>query len=446
MRVAERAGLHMGQKRGGRPMNGPVFILRGNIVYSKDQNELDICEHGYLVCREGKVEGVYQTLPFRLGGNPIHDHGDCLIIPGLVDLHIHAPQYSFRGLGMDMELLEWLETNTFPEEAKYESPEYARKAYQIFADNMRKSATTRACIFGTVHREATLLLMDLMEKTGLDTMIGKVNMDRNCPDYIIEETEESAGETLEWIKDVLHRKYQNTRPTLTPRFTPSCTDELMEELKKLQIRYGLPLQSHLSENPGEIAWVKELCPWAEFYGDAYDRFGLFGADCPTVMAHCVYSGEQEIERMKENGVFIAHCPESNMNVSSGIAPVRTFLEQGLHVGIGSDVAGGSTENLFRAMAHAVQSSKLRWRLTDDSLEALTAEEVFYMATKGGGAFFGKVGSFEKGYEFDAVVLDDTRLKHPQPLDVRSRLERMIYLADEREIRAKYVKGKEIDLT
>lgn len=427
-------------------MNGPVFILRGNIVYSKDQNELNICEHGYLVCREGKVEGVYQTLPFRLGGNPIHDHGDCLIIPGLVDLHIHAPQYSFRGLGMDMELLEWLETNTFPEEAKYESPEYARKAYQIFADNMRKSATTRACIFGTVHREATLLLMDLMEKTGLDTMIGKVNMDRNCPDYIIEETEESAGETLEWIKDVLHRKYKNTRPILTPRFTPSCTDELMEELKKLQMRYGLPLQSHLSENPGEIAWVKELCPWAGFYGEAYDRFGLFGADCPTVMAHCVYSGEQEIERMKENGVFIAHCPESNMNVSSGIAPVRTFLEQGLHVGIGSDVAGGSTENLFRAMAHAVQSSKLRWRLTDDSLEALTAEEVFYMATKGGGAFFGKVGSFEKGYEFDAVVLDDSRLKHPHPLDVRSRLERMIYLADEREIRAKYVKGKEIDLT
>lgn len=427
-------------------MNESIFILKGNIIYSNSQTKFEICEHGYLVCREGKVEGVYRTLPFKLGGNPIHDYGDCLIIPGLVDLHIHAPQYSFRGLGMDMELLEWLETNTFPEEAKYESLEYARKAYGIFADNMRKSATTRACIFGTVHREATLLLMDLMEKTGLDTMIGKVNMDRNCPDYIVEETSESAGETLEWIKDVLHRKYKNTHPILTPRFTPSCTDELMEELKKLQMRYGLPLQSHLSENQGEIAWVKELCPWAEFYGDAYDRFGLFGADCPTVMAHCVYSGEREIERMKENGVFIAHCPESNMNVSSGIAPVRTFLEQGLHVGIGSDVAGGSTENLFRAMAHAVQASKLRWRITDESLEALTAEEVFYMATKGGGAFFGKVGSFEKGYEFDAVVLDDTRLAHPQPLDVRSRLERMIYLADEREIRAKYVKGKVIDLT
>lgn len=427
-------------------MNESIFILKGNIIYSKRLTEFEICEHGYLVCREGHVEGVYQTLPFRLGGNPVYDYGDCLIVPGLVDLHIHAPQYSFRGLGMDMELLEWLETNTFPEEAKYESADYARKAYGIFADNMRKSAATRACIFGTVHREATLLLMDMMEKTGLDTMIGKVNMDRNCPDYIIEETEESAGETLEWIKDVLHRKYKNTHPILTPRFTPSCTDELMEELKKLQMRYGLPLQSHLSENQGEIAWVKELCPWADFYGDAYDRFGLFGADCPTVMAHCVYSGDREIERIKENGVFIAHCPESNMNVSSGIAPVRRFLQQGLHVGIGSDVAGGSTENLFRAMAHAVQASKLKWRISDDSLEALTAEEVFYMATKGGGAFFGKVGSFENGYEFDAVVLDDTRLAHPQPLDVRSRLERMIYLADEREIRAKYVKGNKIDLT
>ena len=426
-------------------MSEPIFILKGNRGYSRNEKGLAVYEHGYLVCRNGKVDGIYQTLPFRLGGNPIRDYGDCLIIPGLVDLHIHAPQYSYRGLGMDMELLEWLEVNTFPEEAKFESVDYAKKAYGIFVENLRRSATTRACIFGTVHRPATLLLMDMLEKTGLDTYVGKVNMDRNCPEYICEETQESADETLEWIKDVNHRKYQNTHPILTPRFTPSCTDELMEELKKLQMRYDLPVQSHLSENPGEIAWVKELCPWSEFYGDVYDRFGLFGADCRTVMAHCVYSDDSEIARMKENGVFIAHCPESNMNVSSGIAPVRKFLEEGLHVGIGSDVAGGSTENLFRAMAHAVQSSKLRWRLQDDSLEGLTAEEVFYMATKGGGEFFGKVGSFEPGYEFDAVVLDDSRLKHPQPLDIRSRLERMIYLADDREIRAKYVKGQEIDL-
>ena len=427
-------------------MNEPVFILKGNIVYSKNKDELRILKDHYLISESGLVKGVFEKVPPEYAQVSVSDYGECLIIPGLTDLHVHAPQYTFRAMGMDMELLEWLETNTFPEEAKYQDLEYARRAYRIFTDNLKRSATTRACIFGTIHRDATLLLMDQLEQSGLVTYVGKVNMDRNCPDYLREESAEESGiQTVEWIKDVLHKKYQNTMPILTPRFTPSCSDELMENLKKIQMYYQIPVQSHLSENPGEIAWVKELCPWSEFYGDAYDRFGLFGADCKTVMAHCVYSGKEEQQRMKENGVFIAHCPESNMNLSSGVAPVRTFLEEGLHVGIGSDVAGGSTENLFKAMALAIQASKLRWRMQDDGLKPLTLEEVFYIATKGGGEFFGNVGSFEQGFELDAVVLDDTRIVHSQNLDVRARLERMIYLADEREVRAKYVRGREICL-
>ncbi len=427
-------------------MNEPVFILKGNIVYSKNKDELRILKDHYLISESGLVKGVFEKVPPEYAQVSVSDYGECLIIPGLTDLHVHAPQYTFRAMGMDMELLEWLETNTFPEEAKYQDLEYARRAYRIFTDNLKRSATTRACIFGTIHRDATLLLMDQLEQSGLVTYVGKVNMDRNCPDYLREESAEESGiQTVEWIKDVLHKKYQNTMPILTPRFTPSCSDELMENLKKIQMYYQIPVQSHLSENPGEIAWVKELCPWSEFYGDAYDRFGLFGADCKTVMAHCVYSGKEEQQRMKENGVFIAHCPESNMNLSSGVAPVRTFLKEGLHVGIGSDVAGGSTENLFKAMALAIQASKLRWRMQDDSLKPLTLEEVFYIATKGGGEFFGNVGSFEPGFELDAVVLNDTRIVHSQNLDVRERLERMIYLADEREVRAKYVRGREICL-
>ena len=169
----------------------------------------------------------------------------------------------------------------------------------------------------------------------------------------------------------------------------------MEGLRKIQAESHLPVQSHLSENPQEAAWVAELRPDAEFYGDAYDRSGLFGgADCLTIMAHCVYSDDREIARMKEKGVFIAHCPESNMNLSSGIAPVRRYLEEGMRIGLGSDVAGGSTENLFRAMSFAVQASKMRWRLTDQTEAPLTAEEVFYMASKGGGAFFGKAGALK----------------------------------------------------
>lgn len=425
-------------------MNESIFILHGNIVYSKNPKELQILEDSYLVVKDGLVEGVYEVVPEAYTSYPMTDYEDRLIIPGLVDLHAHAPQYAFRGLGMDLELLDWLDTHTFPEEAKYKDLEYAQKAYGIFADNMRKSATTRAVVFGTIHRQATLLLMDLLEKTGLNTMVGKVNMDRNSPEYLCEASAEaSALETVEWIKDVIHKKYKHTKPILTPRFTPTCTDELMEKLKMIQMRYDLPVQSHLSENQGEIEWVKELCPWSEFYGDAYDKFGLFGADCKTVMAHCVYSGEEEIQRMKENGVFVAHCPESNINLSSGVAPVKKYIEEGLHVGIGSDLAAGSTENLFQAMAYAIQASKLRWRLLDDSWKALTVEEAFYIATKGGGEFFGKVGSFEPGYEFDAIVLDDKRLLHPQQLDVKKRLERMIYFSDDREVFAKYVEGEKL---
>ncbi|MEE1086128.1 MAG: amidohydrolase family protein [Schaedlerella sp.] len=420
------------------------MVLKGNIVYSKSLTDLEVCENGYLVYDEGLVKGVYPELPEEYKDEEVEDYGERLIIPGLVDLHIHAPQYSFRGLGMDMELLDWLETNTFPEEAKMADVTYARDAYKIFVDNLKKSATTRACIFATVHRRATNLLMSMLESSGLATMVGKVNMDRNCPDYLKEEDSEwSAWETVEWIKDAKHSKFKNTQPILTPRFIPTCTDELMEKLKMVQMRYELPVQSHLSENPGEIAWVKELCPWSEFYGDAYDVFGLFGWDTKTVMAHCVYSSDEEIERIKENGVYVAHCPESNINLSSGVAPIRRYLEEGIHVGLGTDVAAGSTENMFKAMAYAIQASKMYWRLKDNTKKPLTAEEVFYLATKGGGEFFGKVGSFEEGYEMDAVVLDDSRLEHPQNLDVKSRLERMIYFADDREICAKYVKGKKI---
>ena len=190
-----------------------IKILKGNIIYTKTKDEFEICEHGYLVCKDGKVEGIYQTLPFRLGGEPIEDHGDCLIIPGMTDLHIHAPQYTFRGTGMDLELLEWLETNTFPEEAKYKDVLYANEAYAKFAKNLKHSSTTRACVFGTIHRRSTLVLMDYLERSGLVTMVGKVNMDRNSPDELREGTQESAEETVEWMKDVPVSYTHLTLPT-----------------------------------------------------------------------------------------------------------------------------------------------------------------------------------------------------------------------------------------
>lgn len=419
------------------------FIVKGNICYSESPEKIRTQEQGFAVCLNGVSQGVFPRIPEEFENLPVLDFGSKLILPGLTDLHIHAPQYGFRSLGMDLELLEWLNTRTFPEEERYEDQDYAREGYSIFAEDLKMGATTRLCAFGTIHRKSTEILMDCLEETGLISKVGKVNMDRNSSPGLTEESpERSLEETLLWLEETKDR-YENVSPILTPRFVPSCSDELLKGLGEIARKQGLPVQSHLSENQGEIQMVKELCPWSEFYGDVYDRFGLFGGENPAIMAHCVWSGEKETLRMKERGVFVAHCAQSNANLASGIAPVRRYMDLGLKTGLGSDVAGGVHTSIFRAMADAIMASKLRWRLVDDSLKPLTAEEAFYLGTAGGGAFFGKVGSLEKGYEFDAVVMDDSALRSPRTLTLAERLERMIYLSESCRTEAKFVAGRRI---
>lgn len=416
------------------------FVWKGHIIDSQDRHSLRVRENGYLVCQEGRCAGVFDVLPEQYRNLPLEDFGDRLIIPGMTDLHIHAPQFAFRGLGMDMELLDWLNTHTFPEEAKYRDLDYARRAYGQFTAHLRRSETTRACIFATVHVPATELLMEQLEASGLVTYVGKVNMNRNGPLYLIEpSTVQAVRETRQWLEETAAR-FDRTKPILTPRFIPSCTDDLLYRLADLRAEFGVPVQSHLSENLGEIAWVRELVPTAKHYGDAYRKFGLLGGDYPCIMAHCVHCDEAELELLRENGVFIAHSPESNMNIASGVAPVNRFLDLEIPTGLATDVAGGSHESMFRAMTHAIQASKLRWRLLDQSVAPLTFDTAFYLATRGGGAFFGQVGAFDPGYELDALVLDDGNLDHPQPLTARERLERLAYLGDERNIHGKAVAG------
>jgi len=343
-------------------------------------------------------------------------------------------------MGMDMELLEWLNTYTFPEEAKYVDIDYAAKAYGMFTEDLRNGATTRACIFATMHREATELLMDLLEKTGLKTMVGKVNMDRNSPDNLREESATiSAEDTVRWITETVG-KYRNTKPIITPRFIPSCSDELMKYLSKIRIEWDLCVQSHLSENQSEVAWVRKLCPESLGYADAYDRVGMLGGTYKAIMAHCVHLSEEEENLLLRNGVYVAHCPQSNTNLASGIAPIRRYMKKQIKIGLGTDVAGGFSSSILRAIVDTIQVSKLRSHIVGEQLTPLSFEEAFYLATRGGGEFFGKVGSFEKGYELDAVVIDDSRLLSPNELTVRQRLERMVYLSEMCSIKAKYVAG------
>jgi len=419
------------------------FILKGDICFSKEKNAISSFENHYVVCMDGICRGVFPSIPSEYNNLPILDYSGKLIIPGLVDLHIHAPQYSFRGTGMDLELLDWLDKITFPEESKYANLEYANIAYRAFSTALKKSATTRACIFATLHVPATELLMDLLEDTGLVAYVGKVNMDRNSPSFLKEESALASAEaTLEWLKHSIS-KYKNIKPIITPRFVPSCSDELMEHLGHIQKEFNLPVQSHLSEAKNEIEWVLDLCPSCSFYGEAYYKYGLFGGDAKTIMAHCVHSSQEEIQLMKKQGVFIAHSPESNINLKSGLAPIRRYLDEGLRVGLATDVAGGTSESMFSAMAEAIKTSKIIYMLIDPSMKPLSSDEAFYLATKGGGEFFGKVGSFEEGYEFDALVIDDSSLLNLNHLSPAGRLERVIYLASSCIIEHKYVAGKKL---
>lgn len=418
-----------------------AFVLSGNFLWPETPRRLHLVPRGHAVCDEdGLCAGVFETLPERYAALPRRDLGEAIIVPGYCDLHTHAAQYRDMGLGMDMQLIEWLDVLTYPEEARFADPAYAREVYGAFAAELRAGFTTRAAIFASAHREGTEILMELLEATGLRTLVGRVNMDRSAPDYIRERDAAFAlGETERWLDETAGR-FRNTAPILTPRFVPSCTPETLRGLGRLCAERGLPVQSHLDETPEEIAWVRELSPQSASYAAVYDEAGLLGQR--TVLAHCIYMTEAECALMDERGAFVAHCPASNANVRSGIAPIRKYMDMGLNVGLGTDISGGHTLDMADAVREALSASRLLWRLGEGRLSHLTAEEAFYLATAGGGAYFGRVGRFEPGYEFDAVAVDDAAWRAPGD-DLETRFHKLIWRAGSRDVTAKYVSGREL---
>lgn len=425
-------------------------LYRGNIIHTPTPEAFEVMTRGYIaVNKDGKVEGMYKSTPTHLSGAEVTDFGDKLLIPAMNDLHLHAPQFANMGRALDLQLLEWLEAYTFPEETRFADFSHAESIYEPFVKELWRHGTMRSAIFATIHPEATILLADKLTASGMGAMVGLVGMDRNCPEGLRNSTQEVITGTLR-LAD--HLKGNTlVRPILTPRFVPSCSNEMMEALGRLAKEHNLPVQSHLSENKSEIEWVKKLVPEARNYGDAYYRYGLFG-QTPTLMAHCVYTDGEELRLMSEQGVIAVHCPTSNYNVASGMARVRHLMDNGVRVALGSDISGGHTMSMFRVMQYALQTSKIVHAQTDGREHFLSLSEVFWLATKSGGSFFGKVGAFEKGYDFDALVIDDShgilsslRTVEEASNDTASqlvtRLERYINLGDERNITHRFCRGQ-----
>lgn len=413
-------------------------IYKGHILYTPEMSRFEVVENGYIAVEHGKVVGVYNQLPAEMLDSPVRDFGDKLLIPAMNDVHVHAPQYRNQGIAMDLELLPWLQNYTFPEESKYTDTAYAERMYRRFVHDLWRFGTMRSVVFATVHKDATRLLMQLYKEAGMSALVGKVDMNRNCPEALCETVEDAIRDNEALIAE--YKDDALVRPIITPRFIPSCSPELLQACGELARKYQLPVQSHLSENRNEISWVQEIEPESRNYGDAYNRYGLFG-DTPTIMAHCVWTAGEELELMRRNQVMVAHCPTSNLNLASGMSPIRMFLNEGVPVGLGSDISGGHDLNIFRVMVYAVQVSKMRY-CQDKSLPFLTLPETFWIATKSAGRVFGKVGSFEPGYAFDALVIDDVDLNHDH-YSLLHRLERFIYLGDDRQIAHRFCNGCEI---
>lgn len=408
------------------------FAIKGDLIWTEKPDSFMTMHDGYITVSDGRITSVSSERPSA----DIVDRSGCLVIPGLSDLHIHAPQYVFMGMHMDEELLEWLEKHTFPAEAAFSDTGFAREAYGSFAEALLKTPTTRLSAFGTIHEDSTLILMDILGKAGFHGYVGKVNMDRNSPDSLVEDTDESIASTRSFIER--SSAYSSIRPIITPRFIPSCSDRLLKELGRIASGLSIPIQSHLDENRSEIEWVASLCPWARDYASAYDSFSLLTDR--TIMAHCVWMTDDEIDLLKARGTYIAHSPTSNLNLSSGIAPVRHFLDKGLSVGLATDVAGGSSLSLLTVMQDAVKASKMRWRLQDDSAKPLSLSEAFYLASKGGGSFFGSVGSFEPGFDADIVILDEAEGFRTSCHSIEERLEMAVYRSSELPVKEKYIRG------
>ena len=413
-------------------------IYRGNIVYSKNSKELVEISHGYIVVNEGVIQDIYQELPQEYKDNKIIDFNKGVIIPAFTDLHVHAPQYPNRGIAMDALLYDWLNQYTFPLESKYKDEQFYQAVYSTFVNDLIKHGTLHASVFATIHNPATDYLIEALEDKGIQSYIGKVNMDKDSPDILIETTEQSIKDTEVFIKKHINNKY--AKPILTPRFAPTCSFKLLKELGKLADKYDIGCQTHIVESLWEKEEAKKCFDGCRCDMQIYEEAGLLKHK-PFIAAHFIFPSEEDLALLNECGGYAVQCPDATTNVIAGIMQTGKLLDTGTNLAIGSDISAGSYLGIYRQVASSVRLSKIKSFYEPDN-RIITFQEAFYMATKSSGSLFGKVGSLEKGYLFDALVIDDLEddFMELRPSEV---VERFCYSGEIDNIKHRFLRGKEI---
>ncbi|OBS24247.1 hypothetical protein FPOA_04793 [Fusarium poae] len=398
-----------------------VMIFRGVVIHSLDLETLEFIDNATLVITNGHITGFWKTVEdvpedAFPPNSKIHNlsYGEFLI-PGFVDTHNHAPQWPMRGLGQGLHILDWLNKVTFPVEARFSDPIYAKRMYEDTVQDFLRQGITTASYYGSRHAEATRILADICHARGQRAFVGKCNMDRNAPDYICEESAAiSLQETKECIVHIrgLEPKDELVKPVVTPRFAICCTDELLRGLGDMvQADDTLTMQTHFNEAQQEIDATTELFPgFKGSEADLYESYGLLNRR--SILAHCTIMSDYEKERLEALKCGIAHCPIANMTVGGGfmVAPIRDFLRRGIKVGLGTDSGGGWASSMLAVIRQAMIASNAREVLSEGKDKALSLEEAFYLSTLGGANVLcleKQIGNFEVGKEFDATWVTTT---------------------------------------
>ena len=396
---------------------------------------------GVLVVSEGHIHSIgdaAELLPKFDSSVPVLHHRNALLVPGFVDCHVHYPQYNIIA-AYGTQLLDWLNTHTFPEEQKFGDAVYARKIAELFLDELLSNGTTTALVFGTVHKESVDAFFEAASARHLRMICGKVMMDRNAPAALCDTAESSVIES----ETLINRWHGKDRLgyAITPRFAPTSTKEQLTGAAELHQRHpGTMIHTHLAENVDECAWVKELYPEFRSYVDVYQQCGLMGRR--SVFAHAIHLDDDDWQAMQNTDSVIAHCPTSNLFIGSGLFDLKTAQQYNVRVGFGTDIGGGDSFSILRTINEAYKVQRLR----GNSLDPMRS---LYMATLGGAkslSLDSHIGNFTTGKEADFNVLDlnatnliSRRIDGCETL--AEKLFVMQMLGDDRSIRQTWIMGE-----
>lgn len=418
------------------------FIDVGSVCRPPTLTEKNIrqIDDGLLLVKNGLIEwfGPWSEGRAKIPDQcALHHHRDKLIVPGFVDSHIHFPQADILG-GYGEQLLQWLENHAFPAEKKLHDSAYATELADFFIDQLLRNGTTCASAFCSVHPKSVEALFDAAEQINMRLIAGKVMMDRNAPQELLDTPLSSYQESKTLIEK--YHKRGRLLYSITPRFAPTSTAEQLEMAGKLKQEFpDTYIQTHLSENLEEIQWVKKLFPGQENYFDVYDHFGLTGPR--SIFGHCVHLEENEWERFQETDSVISFCPTSNLFLGSGLFNMQKAREKNIRVGMGSDVGGGTSFSMLQTLSEAYKVMQLQG-------QRFSPWDAFYLATLGGAEALSLdhlIGNFDSGKEADFVVLDPqaTALQarqYERITDPADLIFSLIVLGDERSVSHTYVNG------